>query len=462
MAAGTMQQSKTFYWSGIDDTGDRVKKKKIVALDQGAAVAALQRSGCIPTKVKESAGIDLNMQIGGSVKLKWAARAEFARRLYQLHRAGVGLSAALMSMAEGAKPAVADMYRDLAARTGAGEKLSGAMLEYPRAFDEVTVSYVAAGERTGGFESSLAKLSVLLAKRAAIAAKVKGVMAYPVMVGGTIVLLVVGIVMFLVPAYARIYDSFNATLPTPTLALIVLSKNMLPVFGWDTALYGEGYTTVNLPFFTDWAPLAVAGARIPLINIGVNPVALFAVAFFVFLAWRAFRKRTADNENVNIFLNKLWFRIPVLGKLNRLSAMHRWASTLAGAIETGVPQADAVQLAARASGSKWYQALAPEFSTGLQAGTPLSVLMARHPDLFPPNIRTMVATGEDTGDVEGMLESVTATLTEEVDTEVAGMSAKIEVALLVVMGVIVGGLLVVLYWPILQLATTASQGFSGK
>ena len=456
------RQSKSYYWSGIDDAGSRVKNRKIVAADERAAVTALQRAGCVPTKMKASGGMDLNMQIGGEPKLKWGGRAEFARRLFQLQRAGVALPSALLSMAEGQKPMMAEMYQELAEKVSAGATLSSAMLAYPKAFDEVTVAYISSGERTGALEEALERLSVLLARRAAMAAKVKGVMAYPVMVGSVIILLVTGIVMFLVPSYADIYKSFGAKLPTPTLMLIVLSKNMLPVFGWDTeGGYPDAPFTLNIPFFNDYAALAVVGVRIPGINIGVNPLAVFAVVAMAIFGWKTFRKRTADNQQVNIFLDRVKFRMPVLGGLNALSALFRWASTLAGGLQTGVPQTDAVDLAARASGSKWYQALVPEFVSGLRAGRPLSAMMAENDDLFPVNVRTMVSTGESTGDVETMLDSVSESLSEDIDALTAGLSAKIEVALLVIMGVVVGGLLIILYLPILQLASTASSGMGG-
>ena len=106
--------------------------------------------------------------------------------------------------------------------------------------------------------------------------------------------------------------------------------------------------------------------------------------------------------------------------------------------------------------------MVPSFVQGLRSGRALSAQLADHEDLFPPNIRTMIATGEDTGDIETMLDSVSESLSEDVDAIVAGLSAKIEVALLLVMGAVVGGLLVILYLPILQLATTASKGYGGE
>lgn len=432
--------SQTYYWSGLDPSGKRVRKQRLVAPSAEAAVASLQRMGAVPVEISVAAKLDLNMNIGSSdIKFNWAAKAEFARRLYQMQNAGVPLARSLASIGDEADPRVTAMCDDLSEQVTAGVPLYEAMAAYPRAFDDVFIAYVKAGDESGRMVEALANLSVLLAKRAAMASKIKGVMAYPKMVVGTLVVLVTGILLFLVPSYAKIYASFNATLPAPTRALLSLSKNMLPVVARSTDA-----AWVRIP--------------IPFTSLAFNPVAVPLLAAGAFFGWKYFRKRTADNERVNVTLNKMFFRMPVLGKLNKTSALFRWSSTLAGALASGVKQTDAVLLAAEASGSAWITSMSPGFAAAIQAGRPLSEQLAMAPDLFPANLRTMVATGESTGDVSAMLSTVATAMDVEVDAMVEGLSAKIEVVLLLILGVVVGGLLVVLYLPILQLATTASKG----
>lgn len=434
MAAST--SSSEFYWSGLDKDGKRVKKRKIVARSKEAVVANLSRDGAIATEVVAAggmAGFNLSMDIGGgAVKFKWAAKAEFARRLYQMIRAGISMPKALGEIGKDASPKVSDMCADLAEKVSSGVMLSEAMSAYPKAFDDVFVAYVASGEQSGTLMQAMENLSLLLAKRASMAAKIKGVMAYPKMVGGAIGIMVVGILMFLVPMYAKIYKGFGAPLPSPTLFVIGISKNFVPV----------GLTTqfgFPLPY--------------------PRPFAVLSVVFYLFIIWKVFRRQTRDNVDVNIFLNRIAFKVPLMGKLNHKNALFRWASTLGGALEAGVQTTQAIELAAAASGSKWMEALVPEFVEAVRSGRPLSWSTANHPKLFPSNIVTMLATGEETGEVDSMLMTVSKTLDEDIDSLVAGLSAKIEVALLLVLGVVVGGLLLVLYLPILNLAATASKGF---
>lgn len=438
--ASLEKMSQTYYWAGLDPAGKRVRKQRIVAPSTDSAVSSLQRSGAVVVSISPAAKLDLNMSIGsGDIKFDWAQKAEFARRLYQMQQAGVSLAKSLTSMGEEADPRVTAMVDDMAEQVTGGVPLYEAMEGYPKAFDEVFVAYVRAGDESGQMVESLENLSVLLAKRASMASKIKGVMAYPKMVGGTILLLVTGILLFLVPTYAKIYESFGAVLPAPTRALVAMSKNMLPIVSRSTE---AAWVRIPIPF----TPLAL------------NPLAMLLLAAAAFFGWKYFRKRTADNEQVNVKLNKIGFKSPLMGKLNKTSALFRWASTLAGSLQSGVKQTDAVNLAGDASGSAWIASLSPGFAAAIQSGRPLSEQLAMSPELFPPNVRTMVSTGETTGDVANMLASVAVTLDQDVDAMVEGLSAKIEVALLLVLGGVVGTLLVVLYLPILQLATTASKG----
>lgn len=428
--------SKSFAWSGVDKSGKRLKNQKIVAPNQAAVVSTLKREGYLVTEVKEVATGGLNMNIGPEgVKFKWAQKAEFARRLYQMQRAGISIAAALTSMAEGSKPEVSKMCLDMAEKVSSGKDFSEALAEHPRAFDEVFIAYVRSGEGSGRLVQSLERLAELMAKRAAMHSKIQGVMAYPKMVGGTILVITFGIVMFLVPSYTKIYASFGAKLPAPTLALVWLSDHMLPISIKSVHLG-------PLPFFLP----------IP------HPLNLISILLYVWFGWWYFRRRTKDDLEVGRKLDVIKFRMPVLGALNHKSSLFRWASTLASGLESGVPTQQAIELAAAASGSPWQKLVSLEFIDAIRSGREMSKAMAGHPTLYPPNIRTMVATGENTGEPDEMLKSVAKALDEDVDGIIEGLSAKIEVALLLVLGVVVGGLLMVLYLPILQLATTATKG----
>jgi type IV pilus assembly protein PilC len=164
------------------------------------------------------------------------------------------------------------------------------------------------------------------------------------------------------------------------------------------------------------------------------------------------------DEKYAVILDKVKFKLPIFGALNYQTTLYRWTSVLAGALEAGVPLDNALDLAARTTGSRWHLAASKQIRASLRNGLPLSESMNNYKDLFPPSVRTMVSTGEQAGELFTMIDNISRAIDGEIDTIVSGLAAKIEVALLVTMGVVVGGLLVVLYLPILQLSVKAGEG----
>jgi type IV pilus assembly protein PilC len=165
-----------------------------------------------------------------------------------------------------------------------------------------------------------------------------------------------------------------------------------------------------------------------------------------------FKAREKDLKWARI-KDTIFFKIPVFGSLNQKNALYRWTATLAGGVSSGVPLSRAIEIAARTSGSVWHKAVAPKIDESLRSGRGLALSLADHKDLYPGNLRSMIATGEQTGEIAQMLDNVSNVIDSDIDAIVAGLSAKIEVMLLIVMGTVVGGMVLVLYLPIIQLAT---------
>src|SRR5690606_10303432 len=126
-------------------------------------------------------------------------------------------------------PRLTRMCIDMANKVQSGTPLSVAFGEYPVTFDEVFCAYIAAGEETGSLVETTKRLAKMKEKEAALNLKLKSVTAYPKMVSYAIAVLVLGILVFLVPSYAKIYEDFGAQLPAPTEMLVNLSHNLLPL-----------------------------------------------------------------------------------------------------------------------------------------------------------------------------------------------------------------------------------------
>ena len=429
-----------FQYEAITPTGARIKgpKAKMNAFTAAEVRTELVDQGYFPIKIKEipsstTAGSIGNISFGGGLKLKPAAVAGFARGFYQLLRAGISVPRAIEALGEDASnPALAAACATMSNNIANGMSISEAFAEYPKAFDNVFCGYLAAGEETGNLTTALGRLTALTEKRSQLKSKIRAVTAYPIMVSSVIGIMITGIILFLVPRYEQIYAQFNAKLPVPTQLLVQFSHHFFPVHFFHFSF---------LPF-----PLPGPNFASPL---------LYVLAAYIGISW--FLRAKKDDPKVGAMFDKIKFRLPVAGELTHQLVLYRWTSTLAGALGSNVQTVGALQLAAQSSGSRWLRTISPEIEEGLQNGKPLSDLLANYPELFPPNVRTMIATGESSGETASMLEAVSVALSDEIDAIVGTLSAKIEVALLLGLGVVVGSMLVALYLPILNLAATVSN-----
>lgn len=495
--AATVFNQRTFEYVAASASGLR-HKGKMQAVSSAAVSAALQADGWMPLSIVETSGSGLNTDLTAmfgsgekAVRLTVAEAAAFFRQTAELLRAGVAMGFILDALGEEAVPKVKKICDGLAERLAAGVPLSEAMLAFPDAFDKVTRAYVASGEASGTLPETMARLARSMEKRNELRLKIKSVTAYPKMVGYAIGGIVFAILKFMVPMYEGIYRSFGSELPAPTKALVAVSKNLLPV-SFDG--------TFPLPFFlSDVAttPLGFLGRVVFLIafivgtetlrnRAGKDATRRRTIMKWMFVAWvtvfagnyrlvpgafviwvlgiglviafRTFLRSGEENPTRARLVDRIRFRLPVFGEMHRLNAIFQWSATMSGALSSGVALTRALTLAGSTSGSRWHASVAESLQNSVMGGRPLSESLADHADLYAPSLRAMVATGEVTGDLPTMFDNISRAAENEIDALVAGLSAKVEVLLLVVMGVVVGTLLVALYLPIINLATAASGG----
>jgi type IV pilus assembly protein PilC len=445
---------KSFAWSAVALDGKRIKGK-MEADSAAQVVKLLQQDGLTPLNVSEQSSSLLGRDFSfgsGTLKLGLGALASLARQLNLLIAAGLSIPRALSVMGEDAdKGRYRDMLLDLAERTTAGLPLSKALEEYQDTIPETFRAYIAAGEATGDMERSTARLAHVLEKQNSLRLKIKAVTAYPKMVASAIALLVLGIIMFLVPRYAKIYDGLGQELPAPTQALINLSSQFTP---FRVVIKSNPESTLPLPSIDLTAP------GYSLLSSPINWMSpLLWIVAGVF-GWRYFRRRTRDDLQIGARIERFKWRMPVFGVLLRTQVMFQWSSTMAGALSSGLQTFTALDLAGRTSGSAYLRLISLDLQEAVRAGKPLSGQLARYPELFTSQLRAMASTGEEAGEPALMFQNIAVTLEDELDTIVATLGAKIEVALLMGMGVVVGSLLVVLYLPILGLSNAVGDGFS--
>lgn len=412
---------RQFRYDGVGSDGKR-DRGKLQAASKEEAFETLRARGVFLTELNELGAWQLDLSdllpnADDGPKLSRRDLAVLTQQLHQLLRAGVTLADALTQIAEGVNDSDEQaMLRDISQQLLGGDSPGEAFGRYPRAFGSVFIAYLEAAQASGQLTETTRRLAEALNQSVTTERSVKRVTAYPKLVSGAVGLIVFGVLQFVVPRFETIYDGFDAELPAPTRFVTAAAS--------------------NLP----WVALVLA---------------LAAAAVVVWY------RRTIDDLDIGERLDKLRFKLPLLGRLIHRQVMYRWSSTFAGALASGVNIAEAAELAARASGSRWLRKSAKRVVAEVESGRPVVGELQAQPELYPPIARGLASTGEQTGSLDEMLEQIAISMREDIADSVATLGARMEVLLILLLGGVVGMMLVALYLPIVQVATTAadSMGF---
>jgi len=400
-----------FAWEGTTAEG-QVRSGVLDAGTQDEAIARLRSMQITPTKVRKSIGqIEIRLPSFGGVKAK--SLVVFTRQLSTMIDAGLPLVQCLdILAAQEPDRAFQKVIYGIKANVEAGSTLADALKKYPKVFDDLFVSMVAAGEVGGVLDTILQRLAVYQEKAMKLRAKVQAALRYP----SFVMVAAVGIMFIMlwkvIPSFANIFKSVgNRELPALTQFVVNLSENFLHY----------------LPFIL----LALVG---------------LAVAFVM----------TRRNPKGRLLMDTAMLRIPVIGPLIRKSAVAKLTRTLGTLIASGVPILDALEISARSSGNKVIERgilyTRARVAEGKNIAGPLEE--AR---VFPKMVVQMIAVGESTGAMDVMLGKIADFYDDEVDAAVDGLTSLIEPMVMIVIGGMVGFVLIAMYLPIFGMAENLAR-----
>ena len=394
--------SDTVYlWEGKDKSG-RPVQGEMRASGQARVDAALRRQGLTEVRVKKKPRQRQR-------KIHEKDICVFTRQLSTMLKAGVPLLQSFDIVARGhANPAVTRLLLDIRADVETGSSLSQAFRRYPKYFDALFCNLVAAGEQGGILEQLLARLATYKEKTLAIKGKVRSAMFYPAAVLGVAFIVTAVIMVWVVPAFKEVFESFGAELPLPTQMVIALSDRFVKY----------GYLMLIM--------LVVLSA----------------------LGIRAWRRSPA----LQAATDKMALQLPLFGEVIRKAVIARWTSTLSTMFAAGVPLVESLDSVGGASGNAVYVEATRRIAAAVRTGTSLNIAM-QSTTVFPAMVTQMVAIGEESGALEHMLRKVAEAYEEEVDAAVASLSSLMEPVIMVVLGVLIGGLVIAMYLPIFKLGS---------
>ncbi|MFA6239709.1 MAG: type II secretion system F family protein [Candidatus Hydrogenedentales bacterium] len=367
---------------------------------------SLQNQGLLPESVNEK---------GKSSGPKRDARVKtgeilvFTRQLSTIVNAGLPLLQGLEILAEQTEDLrFAGVLREIGADVEGGESFSEALRKHPRVFADLYVSMVRAGEASGNLDNVLLQLADYLESMEELKRRIRAAMTYPVVAFSMILLIAAGLIIWVVPQFAEIFSSFDKALPAPTQMLITISE-----------------------ILRSWKIFVVIAAGIGLV-----------------IGLRAYGATPVGKYN----LDAIKLRLPVFGKMLRKVSISRFARTLSTLTRSGVAILAALEIVERTAGNEVFARAVRKAGDSVRGGETLAEPLARSGE-FPAMVTRMIGVGEKTGALEQMLSKISDFYDSEVKAAVDALTSLIEPLLILMMGIVVGGIVIALFMPILQLSS---------
>ena len=414
-----------YQYEAMTSVGQAVKDE-IDANSEEDAIAKIRAKGQFPTKIKERAARQGGAKTGsqragprtGSQRKVGAVSGklltQFSRQLSTLQDAGLPILRSLRILEQQQKPGMLRIaVRLVADDVEGGTTLSEAMAKHPKAFDKLYTNMVAAGEAGGVLDVVLRRLAEFMEKSQRLKRRIVGAMIYPAAVITFAVVIVLGLMLFIIPKFKKIFDSFGAELPGITVLMLGMSDWIAKQYGW--------------------------------VYILASPVAIILLF-----------KIVGRSEGGRYALDAVKLKTPVLGKILSKTAVARFTRTLGTLLSAGVPILEAISITRETSGNAVFAKAMVKVHDGIREGEDFAQPL-RQARIVEPMVVNMIDVGEETGDLDKMLTKIADTYDEEVETMVAAMVSMLEPVMVITLGVIVGFIVLAIFMPLPHLIETMQK-----
>ena len=409
----------TFTYEAMDSAGLEVKDT-IEAPSEAEAQTMIREKGFYVTKIRERERKKKDAKKGAKGKggakkpgktftiggVKPKLLCTFTRQLSTLQDAGLPVLRSLRILEGQNKPgALKNALIDVIEDIESGNTLSEAMSKQPKAFDNLYVNMVKAGEAGGALEVILQRLADFKEKAQSLKRKIVGAMIYPAAVITVAVGIVSFIMIFIIPKFKKIFEDFDTDLPAMTQTLIDVSDWM----------------------FNYWYFLFIA-----------------PIAFWLFI------KIVKKNKTGAYVVDWLSLRIPLVGKILHIGTIARVTRTLGTLIASGVPILEGLIIARDTAGNAVFVRAFDNIYSAIREGETIAVPL-KEARIVDDLVVNMVDVGEETGALDDMLYKVADVYDEEVEVRVESLVSLLEPIMVVVLGLIVGFIVIALFLPLIKL-----------
>lgn len=407
-----------FAYKGRNPRGELVQGR-LEGADTGAVADHLVNTGITPIEIKPSAGSAAAANDAGRAirqlfepSISLVDLMLFSRQMYTLLKSGVPILRALGGLQESiVNPTFRAVIADLRASLDAGRELSAAMRRHPGVFSAFYISLVRVGESTGLLETVFLRLYEHLEFEKEVRERIKSALRYPMFVVAAMIGALIIVNLFVVPAFARLFESYHAKLPLMTR--IVVGVSDFTVAFWPVMLV---------------IVLVAAGG---------------------FAMWRATPVGRYQWDRTKL-------RIPIAGKIVQKATLARFARSFALSLKSGVPVVQGLTTVGGVVANAYIARQIEQMRDGVERGE--SVLRtSATAGIFTPVVLQMIAVGDETGELDDLLLEVAHLYEREVDYDVKTLASQIEPIIIIFLGVLVLVLALAVFLPMWDLASVARK-----
>jgi type IV pilus assembly protein PilC len=417
-----------FAYEAINAQGQK-ETGELEAANRNQAILEIRNAGLKPTKVaqraetaatkkaatKDEGGATAKRSKDGKIRGKASAQqlTDFTAQMAVLIDAGLPVVRSLKVLARQQKPgAFKFILEDVSESVEQGSSLSEAFGNHPRSFDRLYVNMIKAGEAGGILDTILQRLADFMEKAQRLKKKVVGAMIYPIIVMSVAVMILTGIMIFVIPAFKKMFEEQGMELHWMTAGLIFVSEN-----------------TAN------WPGLLFAGT-VTLIVVGL-------------MAWG----RTPKGERV---IDTIKLKLPIFGPIIKKAVTARFTRTLGTLVTAGVPILESLNICKNAIGNVVLGEAIDKVANSIKEGETIAGPLSET-GLFDDLVVNMIDVGEETGELDKMLIKVADTFDTYVDIAVESLVSILEPILIVFMGGAIGFIVIALFLPLVGLIDAIGQ-----
>jgi len=384
-----------------------IRSGQVEASSREAAASFLQKHGLYVTFLEEAIPPIYARRIKFFEKISQKDLVLFSRQLAIMFKSKVPLVESLRVLSQQTdNPDFKEKIMKISEEVEGGTALSNALENFPEVFSSFYIAMVKSGEVSGKLSEVLNYLADHLEREYHLTAKTKGALLYPSLIVFVVILVLLLMIFFVIPQLAEVLTTEKEALPWITM-FVINSSTFVRDWGWALFII----------------------------------LVLFVAGFLKYY-------RTDRGQR---FFDREFVKFPLLGPFFKMINVARFAENLSTLISGGLPIAQVLETVGDIISNTAYKEVIFKMRDEVRKGVPISAVLSRNPDLFPPVFIQMVLVGEKTGTLDSTLMNIVDFYQKEIDRMIDNALSILEPVLILVLGLVVAGLMIYILMPLYKM-----------